>query len=435
MQYLINGLDGYVHEPKLEKPLGFIRTTTLEKDANQILIHKYNLILCNDKSKHDIDWSKINIKVIAHLVAFERTFVHFLAYLYHASNGYPKVHFQISSKELYALKYQTGHFGLRHYSEQLYKALEWTLGSKNWFKDQTTLLNVHNFLTVILKRNFGEPRPDDEKSEFISPLLLRADGTFEINQLNIYKNMIVSLAGPILKEIPSLVSFYNAYEIFTGPKQISLNIEVVASAKFTGISTFISTFYKTRSLSLYRLFNKEMIESMGCGPHAQDSQTTDSPISFGGSFPNDSLVTFTPPSGPSPSLNDRIVVEDFPDPKPTFTRQASQQAIKNQLNWNDVFGAGTSVKNNTNRTLKDSTNINDNPVPPDNNARAVSSTKIILDADLLCGENSDDYFSDTLEYDASIIKIGTNAGKENEPIFPIPKILTNDSQTESQQGT
>ena len=92
MQYLINGLDGYAHESKLEKPLGFIRTTTLEKDANQILIHKYNLVLCHDKTKHDIDWSRINIKVIAHLIAFERTFVHFLAYLYHASNGYPKIH-------------------------------------------------------------------------------------------------------------------------------------------------------------------------------------------------------------------------------------------------------------------------------------------------------------------------------------------------------
>jgi len=262
MQYLLNGLDGYANEPKLERPLGYMRTTTIQKDANQISIHKYSLLLCDDKTKNNLKLNVINLKVIAHLVAFERTFAHFLAFLYHASNGYPNVHFQITSKELYALRQQTGHFGLRHYSEPLNNAIEWTLGSKNWFKDPVTLLNVHNFLAAILKRNFGD-RPKGV-SDFVSPILLRADGIFELDQLNIFKNLIAKLSGPILKEIPSLVSFYNAYDVKVGPKQVIINIEVIASARFNGMSSFVSNFYKTRSFSLYRLFNKEMLESMGC---------------------------------------------------------------------------------------------------------------------------------------------------------------------------
>ena len=417
MQHIINGLDGYNHEAKLDRPLGYNRTTTLQKDANKIVIHKYSILVCHDKTKTDINWTQVNLKAIIHLVAIERSFVHFLAYLFHASNGYPNVHFQISSKELYALRQQTGHFGLRHYSEPLNKALEWTLGSSNWFKDPTTLLNVHNFLVAVLKRNIGE---STNTTDFISPILLRANGTFETEQLNIYQNLIATLAGPVLKEIPSLVSFYNAYEIISQSKQIVFNIEIIASAKFTGMSTVINSFYATRSLSLYRLFTKEMIQSMGCGTHAQDSQVTDSPVSFGGSYPND-LVAFTPPGDDSSVLNARIASESLPDPKPKFQRQASQAAIKNKLNWDDVFGP-----NSSNNSSLDKTNPTNAASGEDKPASTtVIANKVVVEADVICGENSDDYFSDSMEYlDGSTVVIGSNENKENEPIFPIPTVLT-----------
>ena len=420
MQHIINGLDGHNHEAKLDRPLGYLRTTTLQKDANKIVIHKYSLLVCHDKTKTDIDWTQINLKAIIHLIALERSFVHFIAYLFHASNGYPHVHFQISSKELYALRQQTGHFGLRHYSEPLNKALEWTLGSNYWFKDPTTLINVHNFLVAILKRNFGESK---DTTDFISPILLRANGVFEIEQLNIFQNLIATLAGPVLKDIPSLVSFYNAYEIVTQSKQIIFNIEIIASAKFTGMSTVINSFYATRSLSLYRLFNKEMIQSMGCGTHAQDSQVTDSPISFGGSYPND-LIAFTPPGDDSSVLNARIPSESLPDPTPKFNKQASQAAIKDKLNWDDVFGSNQS---NSSGLVKPTTNN----LPPANDKPASTKTvanKVTVEADVICGENSDDYFSDSMEFlEGSTVVIGSNENKENEPVFPIPTVLTTDS--------
>ena len=424
MQHIINGLDGYNHEVKLDRPLGFSRTTTLQKDANKIAIHKYSLLLCHDKTRTDINWTQINLKSLVHLVALERTFAHFLAYLFHASHGYPKVHFQISSKELYALRQQTGHFGLRHYSEPLNKALEWTLGSDNWFKDPTTLLNVHNFLVAVLKRNFSDSK---NVSDFISPILLRANGVFEVEQLNIFQNLIATLAGPVLKEIPSLVSFYNAYEIVSQSKQISFNIEIIASAKFTGMSTVINSFYATRSLSLYRLFNKEMIQSMGCGTHAQDSQVTDSPVSFGGSYPND-LIAFTPPGDDSSVFNANISQESLPDPNPKFNKHASQAAIKEKLNWEDVFGTNPPEKNPNNSKPT-------NPVPKldktkANATTATNSKKVVVDADVICGDNSDDYFSDSMEYlEGSVVIVGSNENKENEPIFPIPTVLTTTDTT------
>ena len=425
MQHIINGLDGYNHEAKLDRPLGFLKTTTIQKDANKIVIHKYSLIVCNDKTKTDLDWTQINLKSLIHLVALERSFAHFIAYLFHASHGYPVVHFQISSKELYALRQQTGHFGLRHYSEPLNKALEWTLGSSNWFKDPTTLLNVHNFLVAVLKRNFGDPKND---TDFISPILLRANGTFEVEQLNIFQNLIATLAGPVLKEIPSLVSFYTAYEIVSQSKQIIFNVEVIASAKFTGMSSVINSFYTTRSLSLYRLFNKEMIQSMGCGTHAQDSQVTDSPISFGGSYPND-LVAFTPPGDDSSVFNANIPSEPLSDPKPKFTKQASQATIKNKLNWDDVFGPNQSGNSNSDKSQSTSPKSNSNKSSEANPA-TTSVKKVVVDADVICGENSDDYFSDSMEYlEGSIVTVGSNGNKENEPIFPIPNILTTTDST------
>ena len=427
MQHIINGLDGYNHEAKLERPLGFTRTTTLQKDANKIVIHKYSLTLCHDKTNSDINWTQISLKSIVHLIALERTFAHFISYLYHASHGYPTVHFQISSKELYALRQQTGHFGLRHYSEPLNKALEWTLGSSNWFKDPTTLLNVHNFLVAVLKRNFGD---FTNATDFISPILLRANGTFEVEQLNIFQNLIATLAGPVLKETPSLVSFYNAYEIVSQSKQIIFNIEVIASAKFTGMSTVINSFYATRSLSLYRLFNKEMIQSMGCGTHAQDSQATDSPISFGGSYPND-LIAFTPPGDDSSVFNANIAPESLSDPNPKFNKQASQAAIKDKLNWDDVFGPNHSGSSNSDKSQSTSQNSKSSkPTENETNTPPTASKKVVVEADVICGENSDDYFSDSMEYlEGSIVTVGSNGNKENEPIFPIPKVLTTSDTT------
>ena len=437
MQFILFGLDGHSNEPKLERPLGFLRTTIIQHEANKIHVHKYKLILCQDKANMPENFNKINIHAVAHLLAFERTFLQFLAFMYFAHQGTPKGHFPVTSRELYQLKQQTGSFGLRHYSETLTRAFHWTLGTNNWFKDQFTLINVHNFLAALSKRNFGEFRPADSKhKDFVSPILLRANGDFELEQLNAYKNLIARSAGPILKDTPSLASFYTAYNVDILNKQIVVNIDVIASTRFTGISSFVNNYYGPRNLDVYKLFDKEMIKAMGCPVHAQDSQP-DSQLAYGDNFSNSEFHVFTPPSGPIPGLDHTLVDETFTDPKPKLQRLASQQSIKQKLNWDDVFGkTGKTVKTSQNKQIAFNSGLTNQPTQPNNKQSTSTSTnqiKNIIGTDLLQGNNSDDYFSDDWEMDGSTIIVGRNKN-ESGAIFPIPSKLSNDSVSES-QGT
>ena len=231
-------------------------------------------------------------------------------------------------------------------------------------------------------------------------------------------------ATPILRNLPALASFYHAYDFDFQAKNVFINVEITSTLKFPGMSTFIQNIFNGRNMNFHRLFSTEMLNKMNCPTHAQDSQTQNNPLSINQTINADPLIAFEPPSPNKTStqiaskpLMDTLLINS--NPKPAFKRNVAQTEIKNGLNWNDVFGP----KQNPGPSK-----LTESDSKPNKSNDVVKNKTVVLlsSADLLPGENSDDYFDTSLELENSKVVVGQNKN-ENDPVFPIPSQLTTDS--------
>ena len=434
MEQLFKGLSGYHSDSNLHKPLGYSSTSIIHHHAFKIQTHKYKIKLCSDKTQFD-QWSSINTKAIGQLLALERAFCHFLSYQFFASQGNQPSHFPIKPQDFFKIKMYSGAAGLRHYTDVLQQNIIWLLGSEDWYKDQKSLTVFHNFMIAVIKSNYGGQNIKNiNENDFSSTILNRSDGNFEVAQLNILKNIVAKTAMPILQNLPALASFYQAFEYDIQSKAVFVNVEVVATFKFPGMSTFVHNMYRGKGMNLHRLFSPEMLDKMNCPTHTQDSQKSNKSLSLEQSSSLEPLLHFEPPSpNKASSSNDPNKLLDSlqitPNPKPSFKRNVAHSEMKDKLNWNDVFGPKTS------KTTSETTST---PPPLENeiikqNDQIPKPQLRKMEADTLPGENSDDYFDSSMEYDDSTIQIGQNKN-EDDPIFPIPSVLTTEGPSEAPPG-
>ena len=432
MNYLNKGINGYSSDDNLNQPIGYQNTDILHNHAYKIHVHKYKLKLCSDKTLFADKWPKINLKAIGQLVALERAFCHFLAFQYHASKGLNPNPFPLKPQDLFKIKMYSGAAGLRHYTEVLQQNINWVLGTEGWYLDQKSIQVFHNFLSAVIKQNYGGGNLKHIADlDFGSTILTRANGIFEVEQLNILKNIIAKTATPILRNQPALASFYHAYELDTQTKSVVLNVEVTATLKFPGQSVFVNAFYRDREMSLHRLFSSEMLDKMNCPKHTQDSQGSTNTLSLEKQITLEPLMNFDPPS---PIKNSKSEISATissnaleTNPQPIFKRNAGQSEIKTKLNWDDVFGKSP-------KTVNEPSTSKINQSERKSNIRKPVPNLQVMDADILPGENSDDFFDSSLEYDESTIIIGENKN-ENNPVFPIPSQLTTKSPPKSSSSS
>ena len=434
MEHLFKGILGYHSDDNLHKPIGYSTTSTIHHHAYKIQTHKYRIKLCSDKNSCE-NWPNINLKAIGQLLALERSFCHFLAFNFYASHGTPPYHFPIKPQDFFKIKMYTGAAGLRHYTDVLQQNIVWLLGAENWFKDQKSLTVFHNFMVAVIKLNYGGQHVKSiSENDFSSTILTRSDGDFEVTQLNILKNIVAKTATPILRNIPVMASFYQAFDFDIQQQAVFVNVEVVSTLKFPGMSTFVHNMYCGRGMNLHRLFSTEMLEKMNCPTHAQDSQKANNSLSIENSAPIEPLMNFDPPSPNKVSSSndpDRLnAIEITPNPKPSHKRNVAQNEIKSNLNWNDVFGPSSS------KTSKPQSVAKVLPLSDTNDIDKGPQTKPKLskcEADVLPGENSDDFFDSSMEYDDSTVVVGKNKN-DSDPVIPIPTVLSTEEDTGAPEG-
>ena len=430
MEHLFKGLLGYHSDDNLHKPLGYSNTSAIHNYAYKLQTHKYRVKLCSDKTLFE-KWSNVNLKAIGQLLALERSFCHFLTFQYYAANGSQPSHFPIKPQDFFKIKMYTGAAGMRHYTEVLQQNIVWLLGAENWFRDQKSLIVFHNFMAAVIKLNYGgQSIKNMHDNDFISTILTRADGNFEVDQLNILKNIVAKTAMPILKNIPALASFYQAFEYDIQSKAVFVNIEIVSTLKFPGMSTFVHNIYRGKGMNMNRLFSSEMLDKMNCPAHTQDSQKSGQSLSIENTSTFEPLMSFNPPSPNKVSSSDPKTILDAikitSNPKPDFKRNVAHSEMKTNLNWNDVFGQKSNLE-------KDKTNSVSNNTKSQTDPPAKKSSKSKIEADLLPGDNSDDYFDSSMEYEDSTIILGQNKNDES-PVFPIPPVLTSENLSQAPPG-
>ena len=248
MEFIINGLDAYQTDRALLKPTGFIKSSKTFHDVYPIVTNIFSIKLCSNKNSLDVaTFERIDFKALGTLFAMERSFTSFLGYLINANKGAPESNTPLEVRDFYRLQKNGNVNEFRSYTKALNKQIIWKLMSVNWSKDSESIRKLHDFIIKVIHCNFGwRMLTQSEQTDFICGPLSRADGPFELEQLNILQNLIQHICMSIVQTQPLLSNFFYSHRLITKGPELWIEIETVQALRFRGLSKVVKQFFEGR---------------------------------------------------------------------------------------------------------------------------------------------------------------------------------------------
>ena len=361
MLRILKGLNCYNEDTNYYKPYGFQCTSTIRNAPHDLKVTKFNLVLSNGEANYyNPNYEKGDIGQILRLVACERAFLAYLAFFGQLME--PQPFRSLNKAKLYEIRKLVPK-GFEEYSPELVQKLLWLLQDSDWFRDGHAINALHNFLTALVHNVFGSLSPNKLKSpvrdrKFICVPFRRMDGEYEHNQWNIFNDLVNLVTKPLLQEFPHIVETYYSYKPILTHKTLSLEINVIISCRFTGLTTVVNNLFASKEGHYYhKLFPK--VENIGFDLNIfakTDSKAIENENNFGKSCPNDlfmknrSLLGFRTVEAylKQSKLDDFSSTENESSPDKSKTSQTSGSSKASQGSNNlfgEVFGSSIELGN------------------------------------------------------------------------------------------
>ena len=431
MQFLQDGLEAYQADKALLKPTGFLKAVKLMNDTFPIVTNSYALKLCSNRKNFTKEFFQtVDFKAIGTILALERSFSAFLAYLTFSNKGVPESTSPLEVKNLYKLRKNGQVNEFRTYTSSLNQQILWELMSVTWSKDSNSIRKLHDFFIKIIHTTFGwRLLPQSDDPNFVCGPLLRANGVNELEQLDLLSNLVQHICMSVSKSQPILALFCYAHRLKIQGDEIWIEIETIQSFQFTGVFKSVCQFYEGRKDFLLFTLRPKTTDKVVCPLHITDSQTS------------------TPSSGPvmsdNPYFNPHLLSPHhhttsqslFPEhTKLKSDRKRRARNKKENLKPDDFFTTSSDEVATPKKSRKakrkslhatSDKKIKSNPKIKHNLVSNNHSEKCNLPQ----GENSDD-FSD--EVNRSEVVVGRSKPSDAQrPIVHIPSQLTTSTQREA----